>query len=268
MTQFPGGIAFSVRKKIGAAMGEFRMIRPGDRILVGLSGGKDSLLLALALSEFKSRSPFPFSIQGCTVDITAGLLDTSPLQEFCDALGIPYSVRKHPIAEILQVRKERSPCSLCANIRRGILNSEAQERGCTLLALGHNLDDVAETALMNLFHTGRFRAFQPKSFQSRSGITVIRPLVFVEERKILREVRRLGLPVLPYVCPFSPDTERSAVKNILARISADTPHIKYNILHALRCLDEQDRWSCRDCSAENQGPPGEERGQEPGAGHR
>ncbi|MEA4953601.1 MAG: ATP-binding protein [Aminivibrio sp.] len=236
-------LSLSLRKKIGLAAGRFRMIAPGDRIMIGLSGGKDSLVLALALAGLRRRSPVPFSLAACFVDITGGHTEVSSLRKFCDSLDIPFFVRPHPIVGIIEVREERSPCSLCANIRRGILNTAAKEDGCNLLALGHNLDDVVETALMNLFHTGRFRAFQPKFRQSRTGMTVIRPLVFAEERKIGKEARRLGLPVLPYVCPFSLETERVKAKSILDGLSAGNPRIKYNILHALQCLDERDKWS-------------------------
>ena len=239
-------LPLGLRKKIWAAMGDFRMIAPGDRILIGLSGGKDSLLLTLALAEFRRRSPVRFSLRACTVDITAGQMDTAALEAFCAGLHIPHTTYRHPITEIIEIRNERSPCSLCANIRRGILNARARDEGCNLLALGHNLDDAVETVLMNLFHTGRFRAFQPKFHQSRSGITVIRPLVLAEEQRIAREVRRLGLPVLPYVCPFSLETERSRTKKVLEQLSADNPRIKYNIVRALRTLDQRDRWSSKD----------------------
>ncbi len=250
-------LSLSLRKKVGLATGRFRMISPGDRIMIGLSGGKDSLVLTAALAGLRRRSPVHFSLSACFVDITGGETDAAPLQVFCDTLGIPFIVRPHPIVGIIELPDERSPCSLCANIRRGILNTAAKEEGCNLLALGHNLDDAVETALMNLFHTGRFRAFQPKFWQSRSGMTVIRPLVFAEERKIEKEARRLGLPVLPYVCPFSVETERVRAKSILDKLSAGNPRIKYNILHALQCLDERDRWS--DGEAGSEAPPSEDK---------
>ena len=243
-------LPFSIRKKMGLALAEYRMISPGDKIMIGLSGGKDSLTLALALAALRRRSPVPFSLSACTVDITGGEMDTAPLVEFCNSLDIRYSVKPHPIVNIINIRDERSPCSLCANIRRGILNAAAKESGCALLALGHNLDDAVETALMNLFHTGRFKAFQPKYWQSRSGITVIRPLVFVEERRIAKEVSRLSLPVLPYVCPFSLETERVRAKKIIDQLAAGNPRIKYNIVHALKFIDEGERWRCADAPAD------------------
>lgn len=235
-------LSLSLRKKIGLATGRFKMIAPGDRIMIGLSGGKDSLVMTLALAGLKRRSPVPFSLSACFVDVSGGERDTRSLEEFCASLDIPFFVRTHPIEKIIESRKERSPCSLCANMRRGILNTAALEEGCSLLALGHNLDDAAETALMNLFQTGRFKSFKPKLWQSRTGMTVIRPMVFVEERKIEREARRLGLPVMDYICPFSLDTERVRAKKTIGTLSAGNPGIKYNIIRALQRLDGEDRW--------------------------
>ena len=235
-------LPFSIRKKMGLAITEFQMITSGDRIMIGLSGGKDSLMLATALSGLRRRSPVKFSLSACTVDITGGETNTESLRAFCESLDISYSVKTHPIVNIINIRNERSPCSLCANIRRGILNAAVNKSGCNVLALGHNLDDAVETALMNLFHTGRFKSFQPKFWQSRSGVTVIRPLILVEERRILKEVSRLELPVLPYICPFSLETERARAKKIIDQLAAGNPRIKYNIIHALKSIDEGDRW--------------------------
>lgn len=242
----PPDLPFSIRKKMGLALAEFRMISPGDSIMIGLSGGKDSLMLAFALSGLRQRSPVQFSLSACTVDITGGAMDTESLRTFCESLGITYSVKKHPIVNIINTRNERSPCSLCANIRRGILNTAVNDAGCNVLALGHTLDDAVETALMNLFHAGRFKAFQPKFWQSRSDVTVIRPLILVEERRITKEVSRLGLPILPYACPFSLETERARAKKIIDQLAAGNPRIKYNILHALKCIDTGDRWEAAD----------------------
>lgn len=238
----PVELSLSLRKKIGHAAGLFKMISPGDRIMIGLSGGKDSLVMTAALAGLKKRSPVPFSLSACFVDVSGGERDTGSLEEFCASLNIPFSVRSHPVEKIIVTRQERSPCSLCANIRRGILNTAAMEAGCNLLALGHNLDDAAETALMNLFQTGRFKAFKPRLWQSRTGMTVIRPMVFAEERKIEREARRLGLPVMTYICPFSLDTERARTKKTIEMLGALNPGIKYNVIRALQRLDEDDRW--------------------------
>ena len=236
-------ISLILRKKTGTALRRFSMIQPNDNILIGLSGGKDSLILAIVLAAYKRRSPFPFSLRASFVDITGGSADTTPLHAFCDSLKIPFFVRPYPILSILTDREERSPCSFCANLRRGILNDEAKERGCGILALGHTLDDAVETVLMNLFRTGQFKSFQPKVWQSRTGVTVIRPLVLAEGRRVEKDAVRLSLPVRENPCPFSGNTERKKTADIISTLCAENPGIKYNIIHALECLDERNRWT-------------------------
>ena len=254
-------ISLLLRKKTGTALRRFSLIQPDDNILIGLSGGKDSLVLTLVLAAYQRRSPIPFSLSASFVDITGGSADTTPLQAFCDSLKIPLYVRPYPILSILAEREERSPCSFCANLRRGILNDEARERGCGTLALGHTLDDAVETVLMNLFRAGQFKSFQPKVWQSRTGITVIRPLILAEERRVAKEAVRLSLPVRENPCPFSGSTERKKTADVISTLCAENPGIKYNIIHALECLDERNRWtgtlspasSCASCGNSEQG---------------
>ena len=254
-------LSLPLRKKTGTALRRFSMIRPGDRVLIGLSGGKDSLVLTLALAAFQRRSPFPFTLAASCVDITGGPAETDLLEAFCASLDIPFFVRAYPILQIIEDRGERSPCSFCANLRRGILNDEARERGCNLLALGHTLDDAVETVLMNLFKTGQFKSFQPKLLQSRTGVTVIRPLILAEERLVAKEAVRLSLPVRENPCPFSGNTERKRAAHLIRTLCAENPGIKYNIIHALECLDERNRWtgtrsspsSCDTCVNSDQG---------------
>ncbi|PIE53881.1 MAG: tRNA 2-thiocytidine(32) synthetase TtcA [Dethiosulfovibrio peptidovorans] len=230
------------RGKIGKAIHDFGMISQGNHVVVGLSGGKDSVFLLSALKSIQRWSPVSFRLSACTVDVTGGRWNVAPMTNFCERLGIPYRVVRHPIEDIMSLRDERSPCSFCANMRRGILNSTIKEMDAAVVALGHSLDDAVETALMNLFRTGRFRAFQPKLWQSNSGVTVIRPLIYLTEKAILDEVRRLELPLLPYTCPFSLKTERSRTKSLMAELQTRFPDIRQNILHALRSIDEKDRW--------------------------
>lgn len=147
-------------------MARYPMIRRGDRVLVGLSGGKDSLLLVHALSDLRRRSPVRFSLEACTVALTG--MDVSRIRAYCGARGVPYTALEHPIMEIIEERGERSPCSFCANMRRGILSSWAAENGFTRLALGHSLDDAAETFFMNLLQGGRARSFLPVAHMSRA----------------------------------------------------------------------------------------------------
>jgi tRNA(Ile)-lysidine synthase TilS/MesJ len=216
------------------------MINDGDRVLLGLSGGKDSLVLTHTLSEFRSRSPVRFELAACTVGLTG--MDTAYLEDYCRARKVPYTVLRHPIIEIIEGRNERSPCSFCANMRRGILNSFARDNGFNKLALGHNLDDAVETFFMNLFRAGRSKSFQPKVFQDRAGIEVIRPLIATRETVIVAEARRLALPILATTCPYAGRTERQRTKEMLADIGKRVPDLFSNVMNALKTLDSSDRW--------------------------
>ncbi len=218
------------------------MIEPGDRIFVGLSGGKDSLVLLVGLRALMRHSPVPFSLVAGTLDPTGGDLDTGPLAALCDALHIPYRTKVFPLFDVIASRKERSPCSFCANYRRGILNGMAQEAGCSSLALAHHLDDAVETALLNLFFSGRFRSFKPTGYQNRSGIRLIRPLVTATEERIAGEATRLGLPVIPSICPFGATSERETVKQLIKELRRRQPGIRENVLNALESLDSSDSW--------------------------
>jgi tRNA(Ile)-lysidine synthase TilS/MesJ len=230
-------------RKAGKALGDFKMIDHGDKIMVGLSGGKDSLMLLLALVHLRRKIKADFTLGACTVDISGGEMDLSELNRFCTELGVGYFINSHPTLEIIRARNERSPCSLCANMRRGILCSEAKKHGFNVLALGHNLDDVAETVLLNLFRTGRFKCFKPVSWLSRMEISVIRPLIYIEESHISSEAARLNLPLKDMKCPYNNVTERATTKELLKHISGSIPDVKLNIEKALSRLDPEDLWS-------------------------
>ena len=235
-------LARSVRRAIGQAVESFSLILPHDRILLGLSGGKDSILLALGLRELQRRSPVPFHLQACFVDSHGEDSVPLSLQDFAASLGIPLITRSYPIFPILKEREEAHPCSLCAHLRRGILASCAQETGNNVLALGHHLDDALETTLLNLCHAGRFRCFSPHMTMSRSGIRVIRPLVFLEESAVAAEVARLGyIPSAP-PCPFGMEGRRGAMKHLLKELETSIPEIKGNLLHALQTHPLPDGW--------------------------
>ena len=227
------GIGRNSRRKIGSAIHDFSLIREGDRLMVGLSGGKDSVFLLAALKGLQSRSPVHFSLEACTVDPTDGLADLSPLSSFCSGLEVPYTVEPVPLFRLVGDRGEKSPCSFCANMRRGILSSVAASKGCASLCLGHHLDDVVETALLNLFFSGRFDCFSPSMWQDRTGIRVIRPLVYLEEARIARETERLCLPVVDFACPFSAGSERAWVKTMIATLEGSVKGLRQNVLHAL-----------------------------------
>lgn len=235
-----------IRSLVGQAVAAHSMISEGDRILVGLSGGKDSLILLLALHHLRQRSPVSFSLKACTVNPTGETLDTSVLASLCDRLEVPFRLVEHDIFGIIRAREERSPCSFCAHLRRGLLNTTAREEECNLLALGHHLDDVVETVFLNLLEGGRFRCFKPKLWHSRTGITVIRPLVFVEEARIAREVLRLSLNPLDMACPFSGKSRRAGAKKLVERLCGEQPSLRSNILHALTHFQANDIWTRND----------------------
>ena len=230
----------SLRRKIGTALSRWNMISEGDNVLVGLSGGKDSLLLLHALHEFARRSPVKFSLSALTVRLAG--MDTSPLEEYCSGLEVPYTVIEQDIIGIIRVRQEKSPCSFCANMRRGILSTWAAEHGFTKLALGHSLDDAVETFFLNLLHAGRARSFQPTAYMSRTGVTVIRPLVLSTEAAIIDEAKRLGLPVIGSSCPYAGFTERQRIRERIADLRREVPDLYSKVINALMTLSSAESW--------------------------
>ena len=231
----------ALRRKIGKALAKFKMIEKDDNILVGLSGGKDSLILLHALHEFAKRSPVKFSFAALSVKITG--LDTETLKSYCEAKNINYFVVEQPIIEIIKSRGEKSPCSFCANMRRGIISSWASQNGFNKLALGHSLDDAVETFFMNLLHAGRAKSFQPVAYMSRTNIKVIRPLIFATEAAIIDEAKRLELPIVKSPCPFAGHTERQWTREFIADLRKKIPDIYSKVINALENLSEQDSWN-------------------------
>ena len=231
----------SLRRKIGTALTKWHMINHDDNILVGLSGGKDSLILLHALHDFSRRSPVKFSLAALTVKLAG--MNTHPLADYCSHLGIPYTIIEHDIISIINSRHEKSPCSFCANMRRGILSSWASQHGFTTLALGHSLDDAVETFFMNLLHTGRAQSFQPVAHMSRTGVTVIRPLVLSTEAAIIDEAKRLELPIIASACPFAGHTERQIIREYIAELRGRIPDLYAKILHALENLSDSESWT-------------------------
>ena len=239
-TQYTQPISSSLRRRIGKAIAQWNMINAGDNVLVGLSGGKDSLILLHALHEFSRRSPQKFSLAALSVKLTG--MNTEPLEEYCHEKNIRYVIVEHPIIEIIHARNEKSPCSFCANMRRGIISRWASENGYNKLALGHSLDDAVETFFMNLFHTGRAKSFQPKAYMSRTNVTVIRPLVLSAEAAIIDDAKRLELPVIASACPFAGHTERQRIREYISDLRVRVPDLYAKILNALENLSESESW--------------------------
>lgn len=229
-------------KFTGSAIHDFQMITAGDNIMIGVSGGKDSLLLALALAALRRKSPVKFGLSACIVDQTGGGMPINDVKDYMGELEIPLKIINHPTYKIIDIREERSPCSLCANMRRGILASAAKESGCNVMALGHHKDDAVETVLLNMFYGGRFKCYHPNLYMSRTELRVIRPFIYVEERNIALEAARLSLPIVNACCPYSGDSKRKSAKEILTGLEKQIPEIKSNVIHALKNLSIDEAW--------------------------
>lgn len=218
------------------------MIKAEDSVMIGLSGGKDSLVLSIALASFRKRSPAKFNLTACLIDHSNGEMKTDKIKSFMKTLNIPLEIILHPTYEIIENREERLPCGLCANLRRGILADKANEIGCNIIALGHNKDDVVETVLLNLFYGGRFKCFHPNLYMTRTKVHIIRPLVYVEEEKLAAEAKRLNLPIVDLCCPYSDKSKRKSTKEIVALLEKQSPDLKSNIINALQSVGNDDIW--------------------------
>ena len=201
------------------AITEFDLLQDGDRVGVGVSGGKDSIALLIGLNRLRSFIGIDYSLVAITEDPCFGGVqgDYGAIEELCREQGIEYILERSRIGEIVfDVRHEVHPCSLCAKLRRGALHNAAKGAGCNKLALGHHYNDAVETFIMNLFIEGRIGCFSPKSYLDRRDITVIRPLVFAPESEIRRAVRKAGIEVVKSRCPVDGHTKREEIKNFLA----------------------------------------------------
>ena len=217
------------------AIEDYNMIEDGDKIAVALSGGKDSITMLKALKNLQIFYPKKFELIAISVNPGFEFFDSAFLQKTCDDIGVPFFEEKYDIKTIVfEDRKEKSPCSLCANLRRGILNSAAKREHCNKLALGHNLDDVLETFLMNLFFAGSLSTFAPVTYMDRSGMTVIRPLVYTPEKETKRFVRKNNISVMPKVCPMDGHSTREDMKNLIVSLSVKNPYVKASIIGAIK----------------------------------
>ena len=227
-----------------AAVDDYKMIQDGDKIAVGVSGGKDSVMLLKALCDLKRFYPADFQIVAITLDMRFDNQDGdfTPIQKLCDEYGIEYVIQKTDLYEIIfNIRKEESPCSLCARMRRGILHDTAKQLGCNKIALGHHLDDAAETFMMNLLIESRIGCFAPVTYLSRKDITMIRPLVYVREREIEQSLERVRLPVIESACPANEHTKREDAKLLLRELSKTYGDVPERIVGALQ-RGAIDRW--------------------------
>lgn len=241
------GLSNSERKRllkpVWKAIMEYKMIEDGDRVAVGLSGGKDSSTLFYLLSILQKQLPIRFELVPITLTMGFEGFDIQPLKDFVEALGYELHIKETFISQIVfDIRKEKSPCSLCANLRRGKIIAYAKELGCNKLAYGHHLDDGIETFFMNLFFAGKLGVFTPVTWLDRSDITVIRPMIAVEERHIIQFVEAKGIPVLHNPCPANGKTKREEMKELVKQLSAKYPDLRQNFLHGATHINVNDFW--------------------------
>ena len=222
------------------AADDYNMISDGDKIAVGVSGGKDSLTLLEVLAEMRRFYPKKYEICAITVDMGFQGSDFSEIEEFCRRINVEYKVIKTEIAKIIfDVRKESNPCSLCSKLRRGSLHAAAQELGCNKVALGHHYDDAVETFMMNLFFEGRLGCFSPVTYLSNRQITLIRPMIYAQEKDVMYFVRKRTLPIVISPCPEDHATERENMKQLLSDLEKNNKGLKHRIFTAM-CRGEID----------------------------
>ena len=219
------------------AVDDYNMIEPGDRVAVGVSGGKDSLLLLMALSHLRRFYPKPFELEAITVELGFEGMDFTPVAELCERLEVPYTRLKTDIKQVVfDVRQEDNPCSLCAKMRRGAINDAIRQRGISKLALGHHFDDAVETFMLSLLFEGRLSCFRPVTYLDRSGVTQIRPLIYAGEKKIANLAAALELPVVENPCPMDKGSKRCEIKQLLASMSGEYPDMKSKVFGAMQRL--------------------------------
>ena len=217
------------------AVENYEMIEEGDKIAVGLSGGKDSFTLLMGLKALQRFYPKHFELMAVSVNPGFDFFDSTFLDQRCKEIGVPYIEEQAHIKEIVfDIRKEKNPCSLCANLRRGILNSVAIREGCNKIALGHNEDDALETFLLNFLYAGNLSTFAPVSYMDRSKITLIRPLIHTPEKEIKKFIRRNNITVMPKVCPMDGISKREDMKNMIFEWEKQIPTIRANMTGAIK----------------------------------
>lgn len=217
------------------AVEEYSMIEDGDKIAVGVSGGKDSLALLCALTKLKRVLGIDYTVVAITIDMGIDGMDFSKIADLCQDLDVEYHIIKTQIYEIIfKVREEKSPCSLCSRMRRGALHDACKELGCNKLALGHHYDDVVETFMLNLFFEGRIGAFRPVTYLSRKDLTMIRPLIYAPEKEIKSFAKGAALPIVETKCPADGNTERAKMKDYLAIFEKEHHGLYHRILGAIQ----------------------------------
>lgn len=216
------------------ALDDYSMIDDGDKIAIGISGGKDSLTLLYALHGLKRFYPKKFDIHAVTVDLGYKDFDLSPIIALCNELKVPYTIVKTDIGKIIfDDRKESSPCSLCAKMRKGALNEKVKELGCNKVAYAHHTDDIVETMILSMIFEGRFYSFSPKTYLDRMDLTVIRPLMYVKEVDVIGFQNKYNLPVVKNPCKIDGHTKRQFAKDLIAQLNREHPGAKDRMFRAI-----------------------------------
>ena len=227
--------------KTRQAINDFNMIEENDKIAVGLSGGKDSVTLLHILKNFQRFSPIKFDLIAITLN--PGGVDNGPLHKLCKEGDVPFYEIQTDIAKIVfDIRNEKNPCSLCAKLRRGALNDTAQKLGCTKVALGHHKDDAVETFVMTMFYEGRINCFSPKSYMEKYNLTIIRPMVYIDEYMIKKAVKDYNYPIIVNPCPADGHTKRQDVKELIKNLNVSFPNLKDKLFSALNNSEQLFIW--------------------------
>ena len=216
---------------------DYHMIEAGDRIAVGVSGGKDSLTLLRLLAAIREYYPKPFTLEAFTINLGLPDMDYGPVADFCRSLEVPYTEIPTQIGPIIfDHRKEKNPCSMCANMRRGALHAALVERGIHKVALGHHFDDAVETFLMSLLFEGRISCFQPVTYLDRTQVVQIRPMLYLPEQTVAHFAQKMDLPVVHNTCPADKQTKRQEIKELVYQLSATYPDLKTRVFGAMQRL--------------------------------
>lgn len=224
-----------VLSEVRKAVDDYHMIAEGDKIAVGISGGKDSLTLLYALSSLRRFYPHPFDLVAVTVDLGFANLDLTEIKKLCEKLEVPYTVVKTQIGQIVfEQRQENNPCALCAKMRKGALNEAMKQLGCNKIAYAHHMDDVVETMMLSLLCEGRFHTFSPVTYLDDTGLTVIRPLIYMKEADVIGFVRKYEVPVVKSPCPADGHTKREYVKQLLKQLNTENPGVKQRMFTAIQ----------------------------------
>ncbi|NLZ93868.1 MAG: tRNA 2-thiocytidine biosynthesis protein TtcA [Firmicutes bacterium] len=232
-----------VIRRLCRAIVEFKLLEPGDRVLVGLSGGKDSSFLLAGLKVLQKHTPFPFTVAALHVDQGfPEMVDLLPLKKFCAELEVPLTILPTSIYQVAFSETGENPCARCAYFRRGFVNNFAREHKYNKVALAHHLDDAVETFLMSQLYAGQLKTFQPKSYLSRTGVTIIRPLVYFREKEIIEALHLLQYEPINTPCPYAGHSMRAEIKALIQQLEQKNSRIFANLVAAMRGSAEQNFW--------------------------